>query len=224
MGASRSAPDPKFEENLKAATEMPEGMGRATSLINTFTDGSNIMGRTGRSTMSGLGASGGTGLQNAIAGIVKPSASATIKAPEPTPEPESAPSMQMFVGGGLESDEAFSRRTGLTKVDPTTEERIKDLEVVKDDLLAKSKERRSKISEMKEEAMSRMSLPSPSSGIDKFAIENYRAGGADFDRDDTKTVGDDMATGKPSAQERVKSFLGETMTDPGGFAVRVRSV
>ena len=82
----------------------------------------------------------------------------------------------------------------------------------------------SKISEMKEEAMSRMSLPSPSSGIDKFAIENYRAGGADFDRDDTKTVGDDMATGKPSAQERVKSFLGETMTDPGGFAARVRGV
>jgi hypothetical protein len=179
---------------------MPEGMGRTTSILNAFTDGSNIMGRTG--------------------GIIKPSASASIKAPEPTPEP----SMQMFVGGGSESDEAFSRRTGLTKVDPTTEERIKDLEVVKDDLLAKAKERRSKISEMKEEAMSRMSLPSPNSGIDKFAIENYRAGGADFDRDDTKAVGDDMDTGKPSTQERIKSFLGETMTDPGGFAARVRGV
>ena len=200
MGSARTAPNPKFEENLKTATEMPEGMGRTTSILNAFTDGSNIMGRTG--------------------GIIKPSASASIKAPEPTPDP----SMQMFVGGGLESDEAFSRRTGLTKVDPTTEERIKDLEVVKDDLLAKAKERRSKISEMKEEAMSRMSLPSPSSGIDKFAIENYRAGGADFDRDDTKAVGDDMDTGKPSTQERIKSFLGETMTDPGGFAARVRGV
>ena len=200
MGSARTAPNPKFEENLKAATEMPEGMGRTTSILNAFTDGSNIMGRTG--------------------GIIKPSASASIKAPEPTPDP----SMQMFVGGGLESDEDFSRRTGLTKVDPTTEERIKDLEVVKDDLLAKAKERRSKISEMKEEAMSRMSLPSPSSGIDKFAIENYRAGGADFDRDDTKAVGDDMDTGKPSTQERIKSFLGETMTDPGGFAARVRGV
>ena len=200
MGSARTAPNPKFEENLKATAEMPEGRGRTTSLLNTFTDGSNIMGRTG--------------------GIIKPTASASIKAPEPTPDP----SMQMFVGGGLESDEAFSRRTGLTKVDPTTEERIKDLEVVKDDLLAKAKERRSKISEMKEEAMSRMSLPSPSSGIDKFAIENYRAGGADFDRDDTKAVGDDMDTGKPSTQERIKSFLGETMTDPGGFAARVRGV
>ena len=199
MGSARTAPNPKFEENLKAATEMPEGMGRTTSILNTFTDGSNIMGRTG--------------------GFIKPSASASIKAPEPTPDP----SMQMFVGGGLESDEAFSRRTGLTKVDPTNEERIKDLEVVKDDLLAKAKERRSKISEMKEEAMSRMSLPSPTSGLDKFSIENYRAGGADFDRDDTKAVGDDMDTGKPSTQERIKSFLGETMTDPGGWSAVVRT-
>ena len=200
MGSARTAPNPKFEENLKAATEMPEGMGRTTSILNAFTDGSNIMGRTG--------------------GIIKPSASASIKAPEPTPDP----SIQFFVGSDLADKGEFSRRTGLTEVDSSTEERIKDLEVVKDDLLAKAKERRSKISEMKEEAMSRMSLPSPSSGIDKFAIENYRAGGADFDRDDTKTVGDDMATGKPSAQERVKSFLGETMTDPGGFAAKVRSV
>ena len=87
MGSARTAPNPKFEENLKAATEMPEGMGRTTSILNAFTDGSNIMGRTG--------------------GIIKPSASASIKAPEPTPELESDPSMQMFVGGGLESDEAF---------------------------------------------------------------------------------------------------------------------
>ena len=67
MGASRSAPDPKFEENLKAATEQPEGRGRTTSLLNALTSGSNIMGRTGRATIvdtpggySGLGASGGT--------------------------------------------------------------------------------------------------------------------------------------------------------------------
>ena len=26
MGASRSAPDPKFEENLKATAEQPKGM------------------------------------------------------------------------------------------------------------------------------------------------------------------------------------------------------
>ena len=50
---------------------------------------------------------------------------------------------------------------------------------------------------MKEEAISKMSMPSPTEGLDKFSIENYRAGGADFDRDDTKSVGDDMTTGKP---------------------------
>ena len=198
MGSARTAPNPVFESAIKKATEQPEGMDRTTSMMDAFTGGSNIMGRTG--------------------GIIKPTASASIKAPEPTPDP----SMQMFVGGGLESDEAFSRRTGLTKVDPTTEERIKDLEVVKDDLLAKAKERRSKISEMKEEAMSRMSLPSPSSGIDKFAIENYRAGGADFDRDDTKAVGDDMDTGKPSSSERAKSFLGD-LVGKGGFSAVVRT-
>ena len=79
MGSARTAPNPKFEEDLKAATEMPEGMGRTTSILNAFTGGSNIMGRTSGSTMSGLGASGGTGIQNAISGIVSPSASASIK-------------------------------------------------------------------------------------------------------------------------------------------------
>ena len=32
---------------------------------------------------------------------LNPSASATIKAPEPTPEPKEAPNMQMFVGSDL---------------------------------------------------------------------------------------------------------------------------
>ena len=119
MGSARTAPNPQFEENFKKDMEgikdLPEdkrGMAFATSLLTGAAGSSGIMGHTG--------------------GIIKPSASASIKAPEPTPDP----SMQMFVGGGLESDEDFSRRTGLTKVDPTTEERIKDLEVVKDDLLA----------------------------------------------------------------------------------------
>ena len=159
MGSARTAPNPKFEENLREATEMPEGMGRTTSILNAFTGGSNIMGRTSRSTMSGLGASGGTGIQNAISGIVRPSASATIKAPEP------------------------SEREDSDEVQDTKQ----NFEDVRSTLLAKAKERRSKISEMKEEAMSRMSMPSPTEGLDKFSIENYRAGGADFDRDDTKS-------------------------------------
>ena len=179
MGSARTAPNPKFEENLREATEMPEGMGRTTSILNAFTGGSNIMGRTSRSTMSGLGASGGTGIQNAISGIVRPSASATIKAPEP------------------------SEREDSDEVQDTKQ----NFEDVRSTLLAKAKERRSKISEMKEEAMSRMSMPSPTEGLDKFSIENYRAGGADFDRDDTKSVGDDMTTGKPKTSERAKSFL-----------------
>ena len=66
MGASRSAPDPKFEENLKAVTEQPEGRGRTTAFFDALTSGSNIMGRSGRATMSGLGASGGTGIPNAL--------------------------------------------------------------------------------------------------------------------------------------------------------------
>ena len=196
MGSARTAPSPQFEENLKEATEMPEGMGRTTSILNAFTDGSNIMGRTSRSTMSGLGASGGSGIQNAISGIVRPTSSATIKAPEPSERED--------------SDEVQD-----------TEQNFED---VRNNLLAKAKERRSKISEMKEEAISKMSMPSPTEGLDKFSIENYRAGGADFDRDDTKSVGDDMTTGKPKITERIKTFLGDSMTDPGGFQNRVRGV
>jgi len=193
MGSARTAPNPKFEENLREATEMPEGMGRTTSILNSFTDGSNIMGRTGRSTMSGLGASGGSGIQNAISGIVRPTASATIKSPE-TSERE-------------DSDEVED-----------TEQNFED---IRNNLLAKAKERRSKISEMKEQAISKMSMPSPTEGLDKFSIENYRAGGADFDRDDSKSVGDDMTTGKQKTLERAKSFLsGINETSPLQFMVR----
>ena len=136
---------------------------------------------------------GGTGIQNAMFGIVRHTASATIKAPEPSERED--------------SDEVQD-----------TEQNFED---VRSTLLAKAKERRSKISEMKEEAMSRMSMPSPAEGLDKFSIENYRAGGADFDRDDTKSIGDDMTTGKPKISERVKSFLsGINETSPLQFMVR----
>ena len=215
MGAARTAPDPKFEENLKEIGNLPEdkrGMAFATTLLTGGSGANSIMGR----------ASGGASMLDTpggFSGIVKPSASATIKAPESTPEPKADSNMQMFVGSDLADKAEFSRRTGLTEVDPSTEKRIKDLEEVKDDLLAKAKERRSKTQEVKEEAMSAMSMPS---GLNKFAIQNYRAGGAKFDRDDTKSVGDDMNTGKPNASERAKSFLGD-LTGKGGFSAVVRT-
>jgi len=215
MGAARTAPDPKFEENLKEIGNLPEdkrGMAFATTLLTGGSGANSIMGR----------ASGGASMLDTpggFSGIIKPSASATIKAPEPTPESKEDPSIQMFVGSDLADKGEFSRRTGLTEVDPSTEKRIKDLEEVKDDLLAKAKERRSKTQEVKEEAMSAMSMPS---GLSQFGIQNYRAGGAKFDRDDTKSVGDDMNTGKPSASERAKSFLGD-LTGKGGFGVRIES-
>ena len=85
-------------------------------------------------------ASGGASmLDSGFSGIIKPSASATIKAPEPTPESKETPNMHMFVGSDLADKAEFSRKTGLTEVDPSTEKRIKDLEEVKDDLLAKAK-------------------------------------------------------------------------------------
>ena len=202
MGAARTAPDPKFEENLKEISNLPEdkrGMAFATTLLTGGSGVNSIMGRAGGGA-SMLDTPGG------FSGIIKPSASATIKAPEPTPEPKADPNMQMFVGSDLADKGEFSRRTGLTEVDPRTEKRIKELEEVKDDLLAKAKERRSKTQEVKEEAMSAMSMPS---GLSQFGIQNYRAGGAKFDRDDTKSVGDDMDTGRPSASERAKSFLGD---------------
>ena len=211
MGAARTAPDPKFEENLKEIGNLPEdkrGMAFATTLLTGGSGVNPIMGQ----------ASGG-GLLGSATGIVKPSASATIKAPEPTPEPKADSNMQMFVGSDLADKAEFSRRTGLTEVDPSTEKRIKDLEEVKDDLLAKAKERRSKTQEVKEEAMSAMSMPS---GLDQFGIQNYRAGGAKFDRDDTKSVGDDMDTGKPSPSQRAKSFL-DNLTGKGGFSAVVRT-
>ena len=187
MGTARkasSAPTPKytkegFKEGLENVIKMPEGTGRSMSFVELMMTGGTgsqrgIMGRTG--------ASGGTGIQNAISGIVSPSASATVKAPESTPEPKADSNMQMFVGSDLADKGEFSRRTGLTEVDPKTEERIKSLEEVKDDLLAKAKERRSKTQEVKEEAISRMSSTSPTSDLSEFAIQNYRAGGAKMDR------------------------------------------
>ena len=210
MGSTTVAP--KTIKNPDGTTT--EQAGRTYSspfnalIDQTFDKEGNLMGR----------ASGG-GLLGSVPGIVKPSASATIKAPEPTPEPKADPNMQMFVGSDLADKAEFSRRTGLTEVDPSTEKRIKDLEEVKDDLLAKAKERRSKTQELKEEAMSAMSMPSD---LSQFGIQNYRAGGSKFDRDDTKSVGDDMDTGKPSPSERAKSFLGE-LTGKGGFSAIVRT-
>ena len=213
MGSARTAPDPKFEENLSGLKDLPEdkrGMAFATTLLTGGSGANSIMGQ----------ASGGRSLLGAVPGIVKPSASATIKAPEPTPESESVPdsNMQMFVGSDLADKGKFSKKTGLTEIDPSTEKRIKDLEEVKDDLLARAKERRSKTQEVKEEALSRMSMPS---ALDKFSIENYRAGGAESDRGETKSVGDDMDTGKSSASERAKSFLSDmTGKLPLQFMVR----
>ena len=218
MGAARTAsqsPDPKFKEGLENVTKMPEGKDRTMSFMQLMLTG-------GSGANSIMGRASGGGLLGSASGIVKPSASATIKAPESTPKPESPkvdPSMQMFVGSDLADKDQFSRKTGLTEVDPTTEKRIKDLEEVKDELLAKAKERRSKTQEVKEEAMSRMSMPSD---LNQFGIQNYRAGGAKFDRDDTKSVGDNMDTGKPSASERAKSFLGD-LTGKSGFSAVVRT-
>tara|TARA_B100000900_G_scaffold251528_1_gene214305 strand:+ start:3120 stop:3782 length:663 start_codon:yes stop_codon:yes gene_type:complete len=219
MGGARRAsqsPDPVFKENLERLTKMPESRERSEGVASLLFFGgaplNNVVGR----------ASGGASMLDTpggFSGIIKPSASATIKAPEPTPEPKEASNMQMFVGSDLSDKAEFSRKTGLTEVDPTTEERIKDLEEVKDDLLAKAKERRSKTQEVKEEAMSRMSMPS---GLDQFGIQNYRAGGAKFDRGEDKFVGDDMNTGKPSASERAKSFLGD-LSGKGGFSAVVRT-
>ena len=78
---------------------------------------------------------GGTGVQSALSGIVRPSASATIKAPEPSDE---------------EQD---------------TEQNFED---VRTNLLAKAKERRSKLSEMKQEVASKLAMPSPTAALDKF--------------------------------------------------------
>tara|TARA_Y100000401_G_scaffold39740_1_gene30187 strand:+ start:174 stop:809 length:636 start_codon:yes stop_codon:yes gene_type:complete len=210
MGSTTVAP--KAIKNPDGTTTEQAGKtysSPALALIDqTFDKQGNLMGR----------ASGG-GLLGSVPGIVKPSASATIKAPEPTPEPKEASNMQMFVGSDLADKAEFSRKTGLTEVDPRTEKRIKELEEVKDDLLAKAKERRSKTQEVKEEAMSAMSMPSD---LSQFGIQNYRAGGAKFDRGDTKSVGDDMNTGKPSASERAKSFLGD-LTGKGGFSAVVRT-
>ena len=219
MGGARAAsqsPDPLFKEELERLTKMPESRERSEGVASLMFFGpsgtNNVMGR----------ASGG-GIPGAVSGIVSPSASATIKSPEPTPETKEAPkpdsNMQMFVGSDLADKAEFSRKTGLTEVDPTTEERIKELEEVKDDLLAKAKERRSKTQQVKEEAMSQMSMPS---GLDQFGIQNYRAGGAKFDRGEDKSVGDDMNTGKPSASERAKSFLGD-LSGKGGFSAVVRT-
>jgi len=219
MGGARRAsqsPDPVFKENLERLTKMPESRERSEGVASLMFFG-------GAPLNSVVGRASGGGLLGSASGIVSPSASATIKSPEPTPETKEAPkpdsNMQMFVGSDLADKAEFSRKTGLTEVDPTTEERIKELEEVKDDLLAKAKERRSKTQQVKEEAMSQMSMPS---GLDQFGIQNYRAGGAKFDRGEDKSAGDDMNTDKPSASERAKSFLSD-LSGKGGFSAIVRT-
>ena len=189
MGGARAAsqsPDPRFKDELEKLTKMPESRERSegvASLMFFGPSGSNsVMGR----------ASGG-GIPKAVSGIVRPSASATIKAPEPPAREES--------DGTQDTEQNFDD--------------------VRTNLLAKAKERRSKLSEMKQEVASKLAIPTPTSELDKFSIDNYRAGGAAFDRDDTKSVGDDMSTGRPSTSERTKSFLsGMTGNSPLQFMVR----
>lgn len=218
MGAARkasSAPDPQFKEGLENVMKMPEGTGRSMSFIELMLTG----GTDGRGAFR---RAGGTGVQNAATGIVKPSASATIKSPDPTPEPEADPSMKMFVGSDLADKGEFSRRTRLTNIDPKTEERIKSLEEVKDELLAKAKERRSKTQEVKEDALSRMS--SPTSDLSEFDIQNYRAGGAKTDRGE-----ESRQESNPEAfkNEGYTSKLGESakkaVGSSKGWSVRVAS-
>ena len=154
-------------------------------------------------------------------GVMQPSASAPLKSPEPTPKISVDSNKETFSSSRSFSDKnKYSRQSGLSGIDPNTEERIRDLEEVKDDLLSRAKERRSKTQEVKEDAMTRMGTDD--SELNEFAIQNYRAGGAKFDRDDTKSVGDDMNTDKPNASERAKSFLGN-MKSKGGFGVRIES-
>ena len=119
MGSVRTAPDPKFEENFKKDMEgikdLPEdrrGMSFATTLLTGGSGINNIMGRSGRATMPETG-------------IIKPSASATIKAPEPTPDPNALFLCNIFVGSDLADKDEFSRRTGLTEVDPSLKKELK---------------------------------------------------------------------------------------------------
>ena len=117
MGSVRTAPDPKFEENFKKDMEgikdLPEdrrGMSFATTLLTGGSGINNIMGRSGRATMPETG-------------IIKPSASATKNCIDGSGVGSGA-----FIGSDLADKDEFSRRTGLTEVDPSTEKRIKDLE------------------------------------------------------------------------------------------------
>tara|TARA_R100000458_G_C8213511_1_gene200205 strand:- start:265 stop:909 length:645 start_codon:yes stop_codon:yes gene_type:complete len=213
MGSTTVAP--KAIKNPDGTTTEQAGRTYSSPIYalidQTFDKQGNLMGR----------ASGG-GLLGSVPGIVKPSASAAIKAPEPTPEPKADPNMKMFVGSDLADKAEFSRRTGLTEVDPSTEKRIKDLEEVKDDLLAKAKERRSKTQEVKEDALSRMS--SPTSDLSEFDIQNYRAGGAKMDRGEESRQESNPAAFK---NEGYASTLGESAKKAAGssrgWSVRVDS-
>ena len=90
-------------------------------------------------------------------GVMQPSASAPLKSPEPTPKISVDSNKETFSGSRSFSDKnKYSRQSGLSGIDPNTEERIRDLEEVKDDLLSRAKERRSKTQEVKEDAMTRM--------------------------------------------------------------------
>ena len=141
-------------------------------------------------------------------GIMQPSASAPLKSPEPTPKISVDSNKETFSSSRSFSDKnKYSRQSGLSGIDPNTEERIRDLEEVEDDLLSRAKERRSKTQEVKEDAMTRMGTDDPE--LNEFAIQNYRAGGAESDRASFQSRKPRKMMPRTSASKRTETFLSE---------------
>ena len=90
MGSARTAPDLRFEENLKGIKDLPEdrrGIEFTSTMLTRSPSATGIMGRsTGGSSIgkSVSGVGGGSSILKSVSGIGRPSASASISGSSPT--------------------------------------------------------------------------------------------------------------------------------------------
>ena len=204
MGSARTAPDPKFEENLRGIRDLPEdrrGMAFTTTMLTGSPSATGIMGRsTGGSSIgkSVSGVGGGSSILKSVSSLGRPSASASISGSSPAARGFTSPSEEDDVkdmrfsslvdniqskarGEGMNVTKTFFSNEELQKMVKEREASRERIMNVSDRLMQKARDKKENNERLSDIA---------SEELDQFNIKNYRAGGAEYDRDDkTSSLG-----------------------------------
>ena len=198
MGSARTAPDLKFEENLKGIRDLPEdrrGIEFTSTMLTRSPSATGIMGRsTGGSSIgkSVSGVAGGSSILKSVSGVGRPSASASISGSSPTTRGFTSPSEEDDVkdmrfnsltdsiqnrarSEGMNVTKTFFSNEDLQKMLKERESSRERIMNVSDRLMQKARDKKENNERLSDIA---------SEELDQFNIKNYRAGGAEYDRGD----------------------------------------